>query len=154
MEEKLLELLYGDEGLDYEAKKKLALAEQARGEAPVTGLDSPIPGANPEVPTGADALVGALMSMGGIPPEIARGGAPSVRPPGNRPRPNWILGFPNEGKESKPFTKQKYRFELPVKVTWPDGSSHTDVVKGLNASHALKRAQFNWEGATVEPVSK
>ena len=89
-------------------------------------------------------LIAALMEATRATPETA--------PTARRPENNWQLGFPREG-QSRPFAEQKYRFELPVRVTWPDGTSHTDVVKGLNASHALKRAQFNWEGAKIEPLT-
>jgi len=98
LEERLMELLYGNEGLDYENQKKLRLSEQHRAQAPVTGLNSPIPGANPEVPTGADALVGALMSMGGVPPAVARSGSPRIQRPAAMRRPGDDRLLPEGGK--------------------------------------------------------
>ena len=181
--EKLLQLVYGNEGLDYLAKKQLA--EGPRETQPFS-MSTELPGANPEAPTPGDAMVGLAMSGGGLPGGISRSFAPEIErqalserkppsagiaspdliaalmeatratpetaPTARRPENNWQLGFPREG-QSRPFAEQKYRFELPVRVTWPDGTSHTDVVKGLNASHALKRAQFNWEGAKIEPLT-
>lgn len=52
------------------------------------------------------------------------------------------------------FYEQRYSTVLWVKVTWPDGDSHTDAVKGLNRGHALYRARWNWPGATVEPLNQ
>jgi hypothetical protein len=216
--EKLLQLVYGNEGLDYMAKKQLA--EGPRESAPFS-MSAELPGANPEASTPPDAMFGLAMSGGGLPGEVSRAFAPQIEraamaerkppsvdpaferrptkeisdpgferkappfrdqgferatipgiaspdliaalmeatratpetaPTARRPENNWQLGFPREG-QSRPFAEQKYRFELPVRVTWPDGTSHTDVVKGLNASHALKRAQFNWEGAKIEPLT-
>jgi hypothetical protein len=58
---------------------------------------------------------------------------------------------PSKVSESgKPFDEQKYPKSYEVEVSWPDGTKHTDEVKGLNQGHALSRAKGNWEGAEVK----
>jgi hypothetical protein len=66
--------------------------------------------------------------------------------------PDSLMGFPREGP-TKPFEQQNYRHVQPVEVTFADGTSHVDAVKGLNREHAMERARRNWPGATIEPVS-
>lgn len=68
--------------------------------------------------------------------------------------PDNLMGFRRDGP-NKGFDDQKYKFEQPVRVTQPDGSSHVDIVKGLNKTHALARAERNWPSdARVEPIEK
>ena len=38
-------------------------------------------------------------------------------------------------------------------MTWPDGQTIDDAVKGLNPAHALERARRNRPGATIEPLT-
>ena len=94
-------------------------------------------------------VLGDIILAGGSGAVPGIGGKQDVRTRASRAK-YLRLGFPNEG-QSKPFSEQRYKYELPVKVTWPDGSSHIDSIKGLNRSHALERARFNWEGAEIEP---
>lgn len=49
----------------------------------------------------------------------------------------------------KTYFEQRYPVSLLVRVTWSDGSSHVDEVKGLNSGHALSRARWNWPGAPL-----
>lgn len=65
--------------------------------------------------------------------------------------PNSLMGFPKEGP-TKPFDEQRYPFVQAVRVTWPDGQTHDDAVKGMNAAHALERARRNWPGAEIEAI--
>lgn len=73
------------------------------------------------------------------------------RPYGNAPES--LMGFRSNGKESTPYADQNYRFAQPVRVSWPDGTTIVDEVKGLNKPHALERARRNWDGATIEEAS-
>ena len=88
--EKLLQLFGGSQALndymDREAKRRLGFAAQPAVTDP---MNSPIPGANPEAPTGHDALIGALLAIGGagLPQGVSRAGAPQLSRPGSRPRP-------------------------------------------------------------------
>lgn len=94
--QKLMEVLFGDQSIsDYNIrriKEAEDFAKQQEGfKAAGGGLGAPIPGANPEVPTPGDAIVGALMSMGGagIPTGISRAGeTPTIKSPGGRIRPD------------------------------------------------------------------
>jgi len=73
--ERLMQLLYGNEGLDYMAKKQLA--EGPRESQPFS-MSAELPGANPEAPTPGDAMVGLAMSGGGVPGGISRASAPQI----------------------------------------------------------------------------
>lgn len=53
----------------------------------------------------------------------------------------------------KSYHEQKYQVSIAVRVTWPDGMTHEDEVKGLNKGHALYRARWNWPDATIEALS-
>jgi hypothetical protein len=47
-----------------------------------------------------------------------------------------------------------YPTSIMVKVTWPDGMTHFDEIKGLNQGHALWRAKDNWGTDTsIEVIS-
>ena len=93
---------------------------------------------------------------------VPSGGSPRVAPGGRTPsEPSYrksgedmarAMRISNQGKS---FAEQRYSFELPVKVTWKDGSIHTDIVKGLNQGHALQRARGNWSDASaIEGITK
>lgn len=61
----------------------------------------------------------------------------------------------NETKKAwrvKTYHEQRFPFTLPVRVTWADGMTHEDEVKGLNAGHALHRARWNWPDAVKVEV--
>ncbi|MCC7144235.1 MAG: ParB N-terminal domain-containing protein [Candidatus Eisenbacteria bacterium] len=53
----------------------------------------------------------------------------------------------------KDYFEQRYPHSQPVKVTWEDGDSIYDAVKGLNPGHAIWRAERNWPGAKIEAVT-
>ncbi len=46
------------------------------------------------------------------------------------------------------FDEQRFSTTIKVKVTWPDGLTHEDEIKGLNLGHALWRARNNWPDAS------
>ena len=84
----------------------------------------------------------------GLPPEQGQPMAKvAERPYAGVPR--TLMGFPKEGP-TKPFHEQRYPFTLTVRVSWPDGDSMVEQVKGMNKAHALERARINWEGAEIE----
>ena len=62
-------------------------------------------------------------------------------------------GLPVVGGTRKSYFDQQYKHSQPVRVTFEDGTSMYDAVKGLNAGHALWRAGENWPGAKIEPVT-
>ena len=64
-----------------------------------------------------------------------------------------LMGY-SKGKPAKGFDAENYSFIQPVRVTWPDGDSIVDAIKGLNQPHALERARRNWDGATIEPLTR
>lgn len=51
----------------------------------------------------------------------------------------------------KSYHDQNYPHEQPVTVTFDDGDSFKDAIKGLNQGHALWRGRQNWDGAAIEP---
>lgn len=51
---------------------------------------------------------------------------------------------------SRSFKQNQSPISLPVKVTFPDGQVHYDVIKGFGKDDALAKAADNWEGAKVE----
>lgn len=89
--EQLLKAIYGEQGLNDYSIRQAKAHEAFASQPPATDLmNSPIPGGNPEVPTGKDALVGMLMSLGagGIPAGISRQATTEVKPPSSRTRPS------------------------------------------------------------------
>jgi hypothetical protein len=55
----------------------------------------------------------------------------------------------------KGFEQQGFPVTIQVKVTFSDGTTHFDAVKGLNAGQALARAGSNWPAAqSIEIVSE
>ena len=89
LQEKLLQMIFGDEAMSRYAIRRINDKEefqsaQNRFSEAGGGLDAPIPGGNPEVSTPRDALVGAMIGLGGagIPPSISRAGQTTpVKPP-------------------------------------------------------------------------
>jgi hypothetical protein len=48
------------------------------------------------------------------------------------------------------YVDQNFPCSIKVCVTFESsGDSFVDWVKGLNSGHALYRARWNWEGATI-----
>ena len=54
---------------------------------------------------------------------------------------------------TKGYHEQNFSSSVPVKVTFEDGTSHIDAVKGLNRGHAIARAVENWPGAQIEEAT-
>jgi hypothetical protein len=52
----------------------------------------------------------------------------------------------------KGFSEQRYPVTVNVRVTWPDGDTELDQIKGLNPGHALHLARENWPGARVDII--
>jgi hypothetical protein len=48
---------------------------------------------------------------------------------------------------NKGYAEQQYPASVNLRVTWHDGMTHEDSVRGLNAGHALARAASNWPDA-------
>ncbi len=68
--------------------------------------------------------------------------------------PDSLMGFPKEGP-TKPYEEQNWRHRQAVRVTWPDGHSIVDAVRGLNQEHALERARRNWrDAAKIETATR
>lgn len=104
LEERILELFGGPsnaaewmQNKDLEAmerRNEMRAELEAAGGGPL--LDRPIPGANPEVPTVGDALLGALMSaapMAGLVGRTAGGGNAPARAPGSRTLKDYVEPF-------------------------------------------------------------
>lgn len=66
--------------------------------------------------------------------------------------PDNLMGYRKTGPQ-KSYTESNYKYETPVKVTWPDGKVIIDGMKGLNRPHALERARRNWPDAQVEAAT-
>ena len=47
-----------------------------------------------------------------------------------------------------PFDEQSFPVEVAVRVSFEDGQTFIDGVKGLNIGHALRRAASNWPSAS------
>lgn len=45
------------------------------------------------------------------------------------------------------FEEQQYTVSITVLVTWADGLTLVDDIKGLNIGHALYLARLNWPDA-------
>jgi hypothetical protein len=58
-----------------------------------------------------------------------------------------IARYAKLGLGTKDFADQRYPHTIGVLVTFRDGTTHFDAVKGLNAGHALARAAANWSDA-------
>lgn len=69
--------------------------------------------------------------------------------------PDSLMGFTRDGsgRPSTGFEESRYPMEQPVRVTFPDGSTHEDSIAGLNQAHAMERARRNWpDAANIEPT--
>ena len=65
--------------------------------------------------------------------------------------PDNLMGFRRYGQQ-KSFDETNYRHTQPVRVTFDDGETFTDEIKGLNKAHAIERAHRNWPDAKIEPI--
>jgi len=127
--EKLLQLVYGNEGLDYMAKKQLA--EGPRESAPFS-MSAELPGANPEASTPPDAMFGLAMSGGGLPGEVSRAFAPQIeraamaerKPPSVDPaferRPTKEISDPGFERKAPPFRDQGFERATIPGIASPD----------------------------------
>lgn len=108
LEERILELFGGPsnaaewmQNKDLEAmerRNEMRAELEAAGGGPL--LDRPIPGANPEVPTVSDALLGSLMAaapMAGLVGRTAGGGNAPARAPGSRTHGDYVELFSGGG---------------------------------------------------------
>ena len=91
--------IFGEDALGEFEKRQLLdrdrlAAEQEMYDA-APGLNTPIPGGNPEASTPMDAMMGLAMSGGGLPSAVGRTGGESAarRPPGGRREPGRLFGF-------------------------------------------------------------
>ena len=57
------------------------------------------------------------------------------------------------GTTVKGYFDQNYPCSVEVLVTFDDGDSFVDGIKGLNVGHALYLARLNWDGASVVALS-
>lgn len=80
--------------------------------------------------------------LSGSEPGTAGFGA-TIRPEGRR-----------AASPGKDFSEQAYPYTQRVRVTFDDGTSIRDQVKGLNQGHAMARARDNWPGAKIEPIGR
>jgi hypothetical protein len=67
--------------------------------------------------------------------------------------PDNLMGYRKNGPQ-KSFDESNYKHVEFVRVTWPDGESMVDAVKGLNRSHTLERARRNWKTAEIERITR
>jgi hypothetical protein len=63
-----------------------------------------------------------------------------------------LLGFAKDRSKQKGFSELGYKGAIKVRVTFPDGTSMVDEIKGATPSHALEAAHRNWQGAKIEPL--
>ena len=74
----------------------------------------------------------------------------------NRPyanAPNSLMGY-RKNAPNTPFAESNYKNLQYVKVTWPDGDSIYDAMRGLNEPHTMERARRNWPTGDVQKVSR
>lgn len=76
-----------------------------------------------------------------------------ARPASYARTPDSLMGFSKEGR-SKNFGDQNYPFTQYVKITFSDGTTQFDAVKGMNSAHALERAQRNWPSGKISAVDE
>ena len=84
--------IFGEDALGEFEKRQLLdrdrlAAEQEMYDA-APGLNTPIPGGNPEASTPMDAMMGLAMSGGGLPGAVGRTGESAARRPGGRRSPS------------------------------------------------------------------
>ena len=100
-----------------------------------------------EVPAGQPGMLGALERLVAPQQEPLTQAAKGYNGPWAKASDN-LMGFPQDGGRAKQFADQAYRHEQGVRITWPNGTVHEDVVRGLNQPHALARAWRNWSDAS------
>jgi len=67
--------------------------------------------------------------------------------------PNSLMGFKKSGPQTA-YEDSKYKKEITVRVTFDNGESIIDGMKGLNTPHAMERARRNWDGAEIELLAE
>jgi hypothetical protein len=65
--------------------------------------------------------------------------------------PDSLMGFRRSGPNVE-FEASNYPHTQWVKVTFPNGETHIDAIKGMNQPHAIERAYRNWDAKSVEPI--
>jgi hypothetical protein len=68
--------------------------------------------------------------------------------------PDSLMGFRKDPGRNIPSDQTSYKHREFVHVTWPDGGSIVDEMRGLNKPHTLERARRNWPGAKVEAITE
>lgn len=117
----------------------------------------PIP---PIIPREITPAAPSFLQPGGPPPKEPGNINPYMQlvtkkeePPYSK-APDTLMGMAKEPGRQKGYGEHKYKYELPVKVTFEDGNFFYDAIRGLNKSHAMERARRNWEGASIEEIPK
>lgn len=95
----------------------------------------------------AGAVPAEVDPLEGLPFAVRDDGLPYANVPDS------LMGFRRNGP-NRGFDEQGYPFVQAVRVTFSDGRSFTDEIKGMNRDHAMERARRNWEGATIEAVGE
>jgi hypothetical protein len=67
--------------------------------------------------------------------------------------PDSLMGFKKSGPQTA-YEDSKYKKEITVRVTFDNGNSMIDGMKGLNTPHAMERARRNWDGAEIELLAE
>jgi hypothetical protein len=62
--------------------------------------------------------------------------------------PDTLMGFKKTGP-NKGFEDTKYKHTEYVKVTFPNGRTIYDAIKGMSSEHALERARRNWPNTEI-----
>lgn len=65
--------------------------------------------------------------------------------------PDSLMGFRKSG-QNKGYDETNYPFSLDVLVDLGQHGKITDSIMGMNAQHALERAQRNWPDAVITPL--
>lgn len=63
--------------------------------------------------------------------------------------PDSLMGF-GKPENQKGYYDSNYPKAFSVRVTFPDGDTFVDQIRGMNAPHATERARRNWPSAEVE----
>jgi hypothetical protein len=67
--------------------------------------------------------------------------------------PDSLMGFKKSGPQTA-YEDSRYKKEITVRVTFDNGNSMIDGMKGLNTPHAMERARRNWGGARIELLAE
>lgn len=112
--------------------------------APGRALNSKEPLTSEDMIAPAADMAGLVTLGAGVVPAEANSLRAGIRPYQNVPQP--LMGYRKSGPQ-KGFDETNYSHTQPVEVTFKNGDSFTDAVKGMNPDHALERAYRNWPDA-------